>query len=126
TNIALDFGEHPRAFVTLQKRGAIEMFALDPHLSATLRPAPISELLSREQFDALFPERNSFYSYEGLLAASRQFSAFAGVGNLDIRKRELAAALANFAHETGNFVYTEEIHKGDYCSNTETLCGTCA
>ena len=124
TNIALDFGRQPRAFVTLQARGAIEMFELEsPTATAT---APVAELLSREQFDALFPQRNPFYSYEGLLAASRQFPAFAGHGDRETRLRELAAALANFAHETGNLVYVEEIHKGDYCSDSTTLCGICA
>lgn len=125
TNIALELGTQPRAFVTLQERGAIEMFELEQE-SAAWAPAPVSELLSREQFEALFPERNPFYTYDGLLDASRRFPAFAGFGDRDSRKRELAAALANFAHETGNLVYVEEIRKGDYCSNRDTLCGICA
>jgi|GEM_PF-49107 len=130
TNIALDLRQQPRAFVTLQQRGAIEMFELAPRLHQKHRPAanqtPVAKLLSREQFNRLFPERNPFYDYDGLLAASRQFPAFAGVGDRETRLRELAAALANFAHETGDLVYIEEIRKDDYCSNTETLCGVCA
>ena len=109
TNIALDLRQQPRAFVTLQQRGAIEMFELAPRLHQKHRPAanqtPVAELLSREQFNSLFPERNPFYDYDGLLAASRQFPAFAGVGDRETRLRELAAALANFAHETGDLVY---------------------
>lgn len=126
TNIALDLGKEPRAYITLQQRGAVESFKLAPRLTATPKTAPVAELMSHEQFEQWFPERNPFYTYDGLLAASRAFPSFANVGERETRVRELAAALANIEHETGGLKYIEEIHKDDYCSNTETLCGVCA
>jgi chitinase len=79
-------------------------------------PAGLAGVLSEATFNSLFPERNRFYSYAGLLAASTVFSSFANTGTLDVRKREVAAFLANTAHETGDFVFIEEIAKADLCA----------
>ncbi len=82
-------------------------------------PAPpsgtgLSSLLSRATFEAMFPGRNPFYSYDGLVEASKKYPAFAATGSIDAQKREVAAFLANVAHETGQLVYVEEIAKGEY------------
>ena len=74
----------------------------------------------------MFPGRNGFYTYRGLVEAAATFPAFAGTGDGTTRRREAAAALANFSHETGGLVYIEEIARGEYCSGTATPCGTCA
>jgi chitinase len=66
----------------------------------------------------MFPGRNGFYSYSGLVNAANTFGAFAKTGDTTARKREVAAFLANTAHETGNLVYIEEIAKGEYCSSS--------
>lgn len=71
-------------------------------------PAPegLSELLSEADFEALFPHRGdpactgSIYTYDALLEAARTFPAFLTEGTADERRRELAAFLANIAHET--------------------------
>ena len=39
-------------------------------------------------------------------------------GTLETRKREVAAFLANIAHETGNLVYKEEINKSVMCDTS--------
>ena len=63
-------------------------------------------LLPRDTFDALFlhratpPCRGAFYTYEGLLEAAARFPAFATTGDEATRRRELAAFLAQVAHET--------------------------
>src|SRR5262249_3937619 len=60
--------------------------------------------------------RSSFYTYQGLVDATKSYAAFANTGDATSKKREAAAFLANVAHETGNLVYIEEIVKGDYCA----------
>jgi chitinase len=80
------------------------------------RPKGLAAVLSRSTFEKLFPDRNRFYSYDGLIEAARRYGAFATSGNEAARKREVAAFLANVAHETGFLHYVEEIHKDDYCA----------
>ncbi len=74
----------------------------------------LSSILGKSTFEAMFPSRNGFYTYEGLVEATKKFPAFATTGSADARKREVAAFLANVNHETGALVYVEEINKSDY------------
>jgi predicted chitinase len=74
----------------------------------------LSAILSQSTFEAMFPGRNGFYTYDGLVTATKKYPAFATTGSADDRKREVAAFLANVAHETGYLYYVEEIAKGDY------------
>ncbi|GAB3806256.1 glycoside hydrolase family 19 protein [Micromonospora zhanjiangensis] len=74
--------------------------------------------LTEARFDAMFPSRNPFYTYDGLVAAMATFPAFAGTGDATVKGQELAAFLANIDHESGGLVYVEEINQsvwGDYC-----------
>ena len=79
-----------------------------------------ASIVSNAQFDQMFPSRNAFYTYQGLVTAANFYSAFAGTGTTDTRKREAAAALANFNHETGGLWYITEIAKNTYCDSTNT------
>lgn len=83
---------------------------------------PFSQVLSRAQFEAIFPHRNPFYTYDGLVEAASRHPAFAGTGSLEVRRREAAAFLANVSHETGGLVYVEEINKGDYTDWGSWVC----
>ncbi|MFI9387068.1 glycoside hydrolase family 19 protein [Kutzneria sp. NPDC052558] len=75
-----------------------------------------SFVVSEAQFNSLFPSRNGFYTYSGLVAALSAYPAFATTGSDTVKKQEAAAFLANVAHETGNLVYVTEIDKsGNYC-----------
>jgi chitinase len=67
-------------------------------------------------FNQMFPDRNPFYTYAGLVAAARSYPAFAATGDLTTRKREAAAFLANAAHETGGLVFIEQVNKTDACA----------
>ena len=78
----------------------------------------LASILSESMFDAMFPNRNGFYSYAGLVNAAATFGGFATSGDDTARKREVAAFLANVGHETGDLVYVEEINKSDYCSSS--------
>jgi predicted chitinase len=75
-----------------------------------------SEIVSESLFNQMFPKRNAFYTYQGLVQATKLYSSFANEGSLDTRKREAAAFLANMARETGELVYIEQIAKGPYCA----------
>jgi basic endochitinase B len=81
----------------------------------------IGSLLSKAQYEQLFPHHHSIYTYEALITASTAFPFFAAEGNSESRKRELAAFFAHIAHETTSgwpgakggpyvwgLVYTEE------------------
>ena len=84
-----------------------------------------SAIVSEAQFNQMFPNRNSFYTYAGLLAASQTYPAFAGTGDITTKKREAAAALANFSHETGGFVHITEIAKNEYCGDWDGNPAVC-
>ena len=83
----------------------------------------LGNVLSKSYFDSIFPlaSRNAVYTYEGLLAASAAYPAFANTGSLDTCRKETAALLANIARETGRLRYAEEIAKSVYCG-TRTGC----
>ncbi|SDM22169.1 Predicted chitinase [Lentzea albidocapillata subsp. violacea] len=78
-----------------------------------------SFVVSEAQFNQMFPRRDSFYTYSGLLEAMSAFPAFAKTGGDTVSRQEAAAFLANVSHETGGLVYKEEIDQsGDYCDET--------
>ncbi len=82
-------------------------------------------IVSESQFGQIFPGRNSFYTYSGLVEAAKAFPAFSTTGSLDTKKREAAAAMANFSHETGGLVYVTEIAKNLYCGDWDNNPSTC-
>lgn len=84
-----------------------------------------SDIVSEAQFNQMFPGRNGFYTYAGLVAATKTYPAFAGTGDLAMKKREAAAALANFSHETSGLIYVTEIAKGEYCGDWDGNPATC-
>jgi hypothetical protein len=57
-------------------------------------------IVSRAVFEQAFPDRNPFYSYDGLIAALRTYPAFTTTGDDATRRREAAAFLANVDHDT--------------------------
>lgn len=80
-------------------------------------------VVSEAQFDQMFPNRNSFYTYSGLVAALSSYPAFATTGSTAVQQQEAAAFLANVDHETGGLVYVTEIDKsGDYCAAESYGC----
>ena len=77
-------------------------------------------VVSESQFNQMFPGRNSFYTYSGLVAAMSSFPGFAKTGSDTVKKQEAAAFLANASHETGGLVYIEEINKNnDLCDESK-------
>ncbi|MEY9962539.1 putative chitinase [Streptacidiphilus sp. MAP12-16] len=71
-------------------------------------------VVSQAQFDQMFPNRNSFYTYAGLTAALSAYPGFATTGSATVQAQEAAAFLANVGHETGGLVYIVEQNTANY------------
>ncbi|GAA0624479.1 chitinase [Kutzneria viridogrisea] len=71
-------------------------------------------VVSEAQFNQIFPGRNSFYTYSGLVAALSAYPGFANTGSDTVKKQEAAAFLANVSHETGGLVYIVEQNTANY------------
>jgi predicted chitinase len=85
-------------------------------------PNPSGFVVSEAQFNQMFPSRNSFYTYNGLVTALSAYPAFAGTGSDTVKKQEAAAFLANVSHETGGLVHVVEQDTSNYphyCDTTQ-------
>ncbi|MDQ8703989.1 chitinase [Streptomyces sp. LHD-70] len=71
-------------------------------------------IVSKAQFEQIYPNRNAFYTYEGLTAALDAYPAFANTGSDTVKKQEAAAFLANVGHETGGLVHVVEQNEDNY------------
>ena len=67
----------------------------------------VGSIISGSLFDQLLKYRNDgrcksngFYTYNAFIAATRSFGGFGTNGDVNIRKREIAAFLAQTSHET--------------------------
>jgi predicted chitinase len=80
--------------------------------SASASAAPM--LPSQAQFDALFPQRIPFYSYEGFVAAVQQTPGFAAWGSEQQRGQEMAAFLGQIAHESDELRAQREYRKENW------------
>ncbi|MFB7294155.1 glycoside hydrolase family 19 protein [Actinacidiphila glaucinigra] len=75
---------------------------------------PSGFVVSESQFNQMFPGRNGFYTYSGLVAALSSYPGFANSGGDTVKKQEAAAFLANVSHETGGLVYVVEQNTANY------------
>ncbi|RAN93460.1 Chitinase [Micromonospora saelicesensis] len=71
-------------------------------------------VVTEAQFNQMFPGRNSFYTYSGLVAALSAYPAFARTGSATVQRQEAAAFLANVYHETGGLVHVVEQNTANY------------
>ncbi len=86
--------------------------------SPTTGGSGFASIVSQNLFNQIYPNRNGFYTYQGLVEAAATYPGFSATGDTTTRKREAAAFLANVAHETGHLRYVEEIARGSYCSSS--------
>ncbi|GGZ12054.1 glycoside hydrolase family 19 protein [Streptomyces nitrosporeus] len=89
----------------------------------TEEPNPTGFVVSEAQFNQMFPNRNSFYTYSGLTAALSAYPGFANTGSDTVKKQEAAAFLANVSHETGGLVHIVEQNTANYphyCDTTQS------
>ncbi len=85
-------------------------------------PDPSGFVVSEAQFNQMFPNRNSFYTYKGLTDALKAYPGFANTGSDTVRRQEAAAFLANVSHETGGLVHVVEQNQSNYphyCDKTQ-------
>lgn len=101
----------------------------------------VEQYISERQFNDLFPHRNQdgesrtkLYEYRHFIEATESFPSFANAGTDEVRRREVAAFLANIAQETtggwdgapgGRYrwglYHLEECDKpGNYCDSGST------
>lgn len=98
-------------------------------------PDDISNIISESLFDELLAYRNDpacpasgFYTYDAFITAARRFPEFGATGTIEIRKREIAAFLAQTSHETTGgwatapggpyswgYCFVRELAQSDYC-----------
>jgi predicted chitinase len=91
-----------------------------PNGTPTTPPPSGGFVVSSAQFNSMFPSRNAFYTYAGLVDAMNKFPTFAKTGSDTVKKQEAAAFLANANHETGGLVYITEINKNnDLCDESQ-------
>ncbi|MDK1473861.1 glycoside hydrolase family 19 protein [Streptomyces sp. 549] len=75
---------------------------------------PSGFVVSEAQFNQMFPNRNPFYTYQGLTSALSAYPGFAKTGDDTTKRREAAAFLANISHETGGLVHIVEQDTSNY------------
>ncbi|MGW5056874.1 glycoside hydrolase family 19 protein [Streptomyces sp. NPDC004096] len=75
---------------------------------------PSGFVVTEAQFNQMFPNRNSFYTYNGLVQALSSYPGFAKTGSDTVKRQEAAAFLANVNHETGGLVYVVEQNTANY------------
>jgi predicted chitinase len=92
----------------------VDNLAFDP---GDLPTSSLADILPKAMFEEMWfttvgmsqvNQRNAFYTYEGLIAATAKYPAFATTGSPEERRREVAAFLSNVAHETDSLAKVEE------------------
>ncbi|MGP4004479.1 glycoside hydrolase family 19 protein [Streptomyces sp. 8N706] len=86
----------------------------EPYDCGGSTPGESNFVVSEAQFNQMFPNRNSFYTYNGLKAALSAYPGFATTGSDTVKKQEAAAFLANVSHETGGLVHIVEQNTSNY------------
>jgi chitinase len=76
--------------------------------------AGIAGVLTSAMFASWFPGRDGFYTYDGLISTSSAYAALANQSDQTMRKREVAALLANLDHESGGLGCVDEIDETGY------------
>ncbi|WP_374196145.1 chitinase [Streptomyces sp. TS71-3] len=92
----------------------LSVLTLAPTASARNASVRADFVVSESQFNSMFPNRNGFYTYQGLTDALSAYPEFAHAGSATVQKQEAAAFLANVGHETGGLVYVVEQNTANY------------
>ncbi|XP_018818458.2 endochitinase-like [Juglans regia] len=93
----------------------------------------VSSIISSSLFDQLLKYKNEFYTYNDFIAATRSFNDFGTTGDVNTRKREIAAFLGQTSHETRGgwpnatdgpyawgYFFVKENNTTDYCTPSAT------
>jgi len=85
----------------------------------------LASVVSSAEYDQMFPPsvRQSAWTYDSFVAAAgsrTEFAAFGTTGDTDTQKREVAAFLANVAHETSQLSDMVENTSSLYCDSSQS------
>ncbi|KAG6555436.1 hypothetical protein Mapa_002664 [Marchantia paleacea] len=90
---------------------------VDPSPPSGTCGSGLGGVVSEPTFNSIFPNRDSFYTYQNFITASESYPSFGTKGDCTTRQREIAAYFAQVFHETGGLTAIEEENKNDdYCS----------
>ncbi|KAE9353746.1 hypothetical protein PF008_g4856 [Phytophthora fragariae] len=98
-----------------------------PSSSPSSGNSSFARFFDQSRFLAMFPDAVPLYNFDGLVNAANKYTTFANTGNDSYDKRELAAFLAQTAHESDNFKAAEEYARNtytvwQYCDNSTISC----
>ena len=87
----------------------------------------VADIITEEFFEKMLPYRNDgrchavgFYTYSAFITAAKDFPCFGTTGDLETRKRELAAFFGQTSHETtGGTPGAKDRHEWGYCWKEE-------
>ncbi|KRC34238.1 chitinase [Oerskovia sp. Root918] len=71
-------------------------------------------VVSEAEFDAIFPKRDAFYTYQGLVDALAAYPRFANTGTDTMKTQEAAAFLTHADFESVGLRYVKEINTANY------------
>ena len=82
----------------------------------------VGAVITSAEFDQMFPPsvRQAGWDYNSFVAAAASFSGFGTTGDAATQKREVAAFLANVAHETGQLSDLVENTTAMYCDSSQS------
>jgi len=111
--VSADFNKGAVLYANRPSASGWEEFVIS---SGAAPPAPPTGgfVVSEQQFNHIYPNRNGFYTYAGLTAALGAYPGFASTGGATIQQQEAAAFLANVYHETGGLYYIVEQNTANY------------
>ncbi|CAN1226118.1 unnamed protein product [Linum perenne] len=89
-------------------------------VGSIITPAIFEDMLKHRNDGAC--EARGFYNYNAFISAARSFNGFGTTGDLNTRKKELAAFLAQTSHETTGYCFIRERQRLTYCSSNEWPC----
>jgi len=72
--------------------------AQESHHTPASGGSGFASIVSQQTYQAIFPNRNGLYTYDGLIGATRAFPRFCNEGSSQQNRREAAAFLANISH----------------------------
>ncbi|KAF4041220.1 Chitinase class I [Phytophthora infestans] len=106
---------------------ASSLLVVPSAVSGDADSSSFARFFDQDRFQEVFPDAVELYNFNGLVDAASKYSEFANTGNDDNDKRELAAFLAQTAHECDSFKAAEEYARDtysvwQYCDNTTYTC----
>ncbi|KAJ0399215.1 hypothetical protein P43SY_001881 [Pythium insidiosum] len=95
-------------------------FDAAPHSTGETNTRVLWRLLPKELFHELFPLADPLYSYHTFISAASRFPSFVNDGSERHNRFELAAFVAQMAHASGNFSFTQQA--GATLFETDAFC----